>query len=63
MVGKLRECLGVVATTTIVATIYLRDGAIFQVLPSNFVIVYCLEISKENLITRVSWTKLLATPK
>jgi hypothetical protein len=28
---------------------------------SNFLMAYCLEISKQNLITRVSWIRLLAT--
>jgi hypothetical protein len=37
-----------------VATIYFKDGAIFQDFPSNFLMVYCLEISRQNLIIMVS---------
>jgi hypothetical protein len=45
----------VAATTTVVAgAIYFRDGTIFQDFLSNFLMVYCLEISRQNLITRVS---------
>jgi hypothetical protein len=54
MVGNLRKRLDVVVAITIVVvatTIYFRDGAIFQDFPSNFLMVYCLEISKQNLIT------------
>jgi hypothetical protein len=57
MVGNIKKHLGVVAAVTIAVvtpTIYIKDGAIFQDFPSNFLMIYCLEISKQNLITRVS---------
>jgi hypothetical protein len=66
MAGNLRKCLGMVVVVTIVAiivTIYFRDGIdskILLMVPSNFLMAYCLEISKQNLITRVSWIRLVA---
>jgi hypothetical protein len=60
-----RKRLGVVAATTITvvaSTIYFKDGAIFQDFPSNFLMLYCLEINGQNMITRISWIRLLATP-
>ncbi len=65
MARNLRKCLGVVATATIAivaTTIYFRNGVIFQDFPSKFLMVYCMEISRQNLITKVSWIKLLANP-
>jgi len=65
MVGNLRKCLGVVVAATIITvttTIYFKDGIIFQDFPSNFLMAYCLEISKQNMIIKVSWIRLLATP-
>jgi Tfp pilus assembly protein PilZ len=65
MARNLRKRLSVVVATTIatvVTTIYLKNGAIFQDFPSNFLMVYCLEISKQYLITKVSWIRLVATP-
>jgi hypothetical protein len=65
MAGNLRKRLSVVVTTTIATIaviIYFKDGAIFQDFPSNFLMVYCLEISRQNLIIRVSWIRLLVTP-
>jgi hypothetical protein len=48
-----------VITIIVAGTIYFRDGTIFQDFPSNFLMVYCLEISKQNLIPKVNWIKLL----
>jgi hypothetical protein len=62
---ELKNHLVVVATTTIidvVGTIYFKNGIIFQDFPLNFLMVYCLEISRQNLVTRISWTQLLAIP-
>jgi hypothetical protein len=61
MIRNLRKHLGVVVATTIAAvttTIYFRDGTqyskILPMVPSNFLMAYCLEISRQNLITRAS---------
>jgi hypothetical protein len=57
MARNLKKHLGVVVATTIAnvtTTIYFKNGIIFQDFPSNFLMVYCLEISRQNLITRVS---------
>jgi hypothetical protein len=65
MVGNLRKRLSVVVVAIIAivaATIYFNGGAIFQYFPSNFLMAYCLEISKQNLITKVSYRRLLTTP-
>ncbi len=54
-----------VVTVTIVVvagTIFFKDGVIFQDFSSNFLMVYCLEISRQNLIIKVSWIRLLAIP-
>ncbi len=66
MAGNLKKRLGVVTTTTIVAiiaTIYLKNGVIFQDFPLNFLMVYCLEINRQNLFTNINWIILLTTPK
>jgi hypothetical protein len=49
MVGNLNGRVGVVTTTmiaTIITTMYFKDGTIFQDFPSNFIMVYCLEMSR-----------------
>jgi len=67
MARNLRKHLGVVVAiiiVVIIVTIYFRDGAVFQdllMVPSNFLTTYCLEINKQNLITSVSWIRLLST--
>jgi hypothetical protein len=63
MARKFRKHVGVVVAATIAivtATIDFTDGAIFQDFPSKFLMVYCLEISRKNLITITSWIRLLA---
>jgi hypothetical protein len=52
MAGNLKKCLGVVVV--VATTVYFKDGAIFQDFFSNFLMVYCLKISKQNLIIKVS---------
>jgi hypothetical protein len=57
MARNLKKRLGVVVVATIVAIVatnYYRNGVIFQDFPSNFLMVYCLEINRQNLIVKVS---------
>jgi hypothetical protein len=52
MAGNLKKRLGVVTTETIAivaTTIYFLNGIILQDFPLNFLMVYCLEISRQNM--------------